>query len=76
MQYYIHMPAIKRANKRGIIMDKYRVENKNNVNFAGKKTSYKIFIYNESQRAYVYAGSGYAAGHNASDDDCIEDFLA
>jgi len=57
-------------------MSKYRVENKSNVNFAGKKTSYQIFEYDEYQNAYIYAGSGFASGHNASDSDCIEDFLA
>lgn len=58
--------------------EQYRIENKGNVHANGKKTSYQIYErYTDESggQAYVFAGNGFATGHNASDEKCIADFI-
>lgn len=53
-------------------MSTYRIEDKADVHFNGKKTSYKIFELEDGD--YHCIGSGFACGWNASDSKCIADF--
>ena len=56
-------------------MSKYRIENKENVNFNGRKTSFKVYEKIESSRGFVYAGNYFAKGSNATDEECTSCYI-
>jgi hypothetical protein len=57
---------------------KYRIDNKNNVNYGGPKTSFHIYElqYNQlGQGTYVFLTRSFAKGYDANDDKCIKTYL-
>jgi hypothetical protein len=55
-------------------MDKYRIQDKANVNYHGKKTTFKIFEYSSTHKGYLYRGAYFAKGYNATDRQCMVAF--
>jgi hypothetical protein len=54
----------------------FRIEDKENINLNNEPvTSYKIFEKIEGDTGYVMIGSGYCRGYNATDRQCINDWL-
>ncbi|MDE3023611.1 MAG: hypothetical protein KGI54_17495 [Pseudomonadota bacterium] len=55
--------------------DEFRVQDKSNVRFRGAKTKFDIYALDPSQKAYIFAGRGFANGFDRSDAACIRAFL-
>ena len=54
-------------------MNDYRISDKHNVTYDGKRTSFKIHV--KQGNCFVFAGNFFAKCWNASDDKCIDHYL-
>jgi len=50
-------------------IDNYRIENKEHVNYHGRKTSFKLFERNGD--SFIYIGNFVVNGQYLSDEKCI-----
>jgi hypothetical protein len=54
----------------------FRIQDKENITLNGNAvTAYKIFEKIEDDTGYMLIGNGYCDGHNATDRQCINDWL-
>ena len=53
-----------------------RIEDRNNAYLRGREvTLFKVYSYEPAVGGHVFAGQGYAPGHDASEEECKQAFL-
>lgn len=67
---------MRKINARSIDMSQFRVENKGNIGLLGRpSTSFSIFQFDASRRAFVQVGNGFAPGYSQTDRMCVKHWL-
>ena len=52
----------------------YRIEDKENVHYSGKKTSFTIFAMEDGEDSYMHQGKFFARDWDRTDEQCIRHY--